>query len=110
MFIINHRNNKIIMTKGDTGTFNVKAYTLDAKHRPLKDTDVLTLTVRESENSQAPLFALTADSNGSFYISPSTTANVNPGLYVYDCQLATDGEIYTIIPCSFFELKNEITH
>lgn len=108
MFVIN-RDKKIILTKGDTATIHVAVQTLDGKPYDIKPTDVITMSVRKTPNSEIG-FSKEADSDHIITISSSDTSSLNAGLYVYDVQLLSDGSVFTIVPMRFFELRDEVTN
>lgn len=108
MFYIDQRTNKITITKGDNAQIVVSLFDKDDKPRELYEDDVLTMTVKKS-GSNSPAFTKTAD-NGVINIVPTDTKSLATGYYYYDLQLTTfGGSIYTIIPATLFEIREEIT-
>ena len=107
MFVI-QKDKKIILTKGDTATIHVAVHTLDDKEYDIKPDDVITLSVKKTPNSLIG-FSKEADSEHIITISSSDTSSLSAGLYVYDVQLQSDGSVFTIVPMSFFELRDEVT-
>lgn len=107
MFVI-QKDKKIILTKGDTATIYVQVIDLEGKEYEIKDSDVVTMTVRKTPNSAT---SIVKEATPDHYIvfGPEDTSDLKAGLYVYDVQINIDGNIYTIVPQSYFELRNEIT-
>ena len=103
------KNNRIYLTRGDTATLKIDLENQDGKVVKLEPEDILTLTVKKLASDINPLIQLTADSTGQFAIDPEDTSGLNAGVYLYDVQLNRQGNIYTVIPQNYFELKEEIT-
>ena len=108
MFVV-QKDKKIILTRGDTATILVEVYDLDGKQYEILDTDIIKMTVRKAPKSEVS-FEKTADASHYFTIAPEDTSDLNSGLYVYDVQLQSGDNIYTIVPMSYFELKSEVTY
>ena len=108
MFRINQKTHKISLTKGDNASFKVNIIEANGQERQLFDDDTITLTVRKTANSDVA-FTKTAE-NGVINLVPTDTKSLAAGTYVYDIQLTTfGGNIYTIIPISYFEIGQEVT-
>ena len=108
MFRINQKTHKISLTKGDNASFKVNIMEANGQIRQLFDDDVITLTVRKTANSDVA-FTKTAE-NGVINLVPTDTKSLAVGTYVYDIQLTTfGGNIYTVIPISYFEIQQEVT-
>lgn len=107
MFIIDEVSKKIILTRGDTASMLISVKTLDGSDYPLAAGDIITLTVRKTPNSEIAVQKV-ADENHYITISPEDTNNLNSGLYIYQVQLQEGDNIYTIIPTSFFELREDL--
>lgn len=109
MFKINNGTHKIILTKGDTASILVQVYDEDNKEYQIKTSDVITMTIKKTANSEPVLIKYT-DVNNYITLFPEDTDNIPEGLYVYDIQLKTvDDYIYTIVPTSFLELATEVS-
>lgn len=106
MFVI-EKNKKIILTKGDTASIYIEVQDLEGKPFDIGDSTV-TLTVRKTPKSEV---SIQKEATPDHYIifDPEDTSDLKVGLYVYDVQLETDDNIYTIVPMSYFELRNEVT-
>ena len=109
MFYIDSTTHKIILTKGDNAEIEVQIKDAYGEDRGVYADDVLTLTVRKTVD--APVASITKTAiDGVFSFTPEDTSNLPFGSYVYDVELKTfTGKIYTIIPKSYFVLKEEIT-
>ena len=108
MFRINQKTHKISLTKGDNASFKVNIMEANGQIRQLFDDDIITLTVRKTANSDIA-FTKTAE-NGVINLVPTDTKSLAAGTYVYDIQLTTfGGNVYTIIPISYFEIGQEVT-
>ena len=108
MFKINQKTHKISLTKGDNASFKVNIIESNGQIRQLFDDDTITLTVRKTANSDIA-FTKTAE-NGVINIVPTDTKSLAAGTYVYDIQITTfGGNVYTIIPISYFEIGQEVT-
>ena len=109
MFII-QKDKKIILTKGDSATIQVSAYDNDGNEYEIKSTDVVTMKVKETPNSETTSISKTADANNIITILPNDTSSLTAGTYVYDIQLVTaENNVYTIIPMNYFEIIEEIS-
>lgn len=101
----------IRLTRGDTARLTVsvqndssgEAYTLE-------DGDTLTLTVKKSTKEATALIQKTLTGETSFYLTPEDTNGLSYGSYKYDVQLTlANGEVYTIIEPTGFEILQEVT-
>ena len=110
MFVI-EKNKKIILTKGDTASIYVQIVDLEGKEYVIQPEDVITMTVRKTPNSDVAIEKV-ATPDHYIVFSPSDTSSLSTGLYVYDVQIHVGGNFdntYTIVPMSYFELRNEVT-
>ena len=99
----------IYLTRGDTANFHLDI--LDGETRYiLKDSDILTLTVRKTASKERIYLETHSDKSGNFTILPSQTKDMYFGEYEYDIQLYINSkEIYTVIPVSKFTVLEEVT-
>lgn len=110
MFVI-QKDKKIIITKGDTASIFVQIVDLENKEYEIQPEDVITMTVRKTANSEVSISKV-ATPDHYLVIEPDDTKDLKTGLYIYDVQLKIGGRddaIYTIVPQSFFEIRNEVT-
>lgn len=97
------------ITKGDSATLEVELYDEQGAYK-LKTGDSLVLNAKKSLSDSKYAISLKANSNAVFAFKPSTTANLTPGVYLYDIQLTlANGNIYTVIPLSHIVITNEVT-
>lgn len=109
MFVIEQKSKKIILTRGDTASMLIEVQDINGNKYEFEDGDIITFTMRKSPKSERAL-QLTADENHYIVFAPEDTSELDTGLYVYDIQLRSGDNIYTIVPMSFFELRNEVTY
>lgn len=111
MFYID-RSGNIGLTRGDTARLKVDI-TNEVTSQPyrLGANDILTLTVKKNFRDTEIVFQKISAGLNTIHIEPSDTADCNFGKYIYDVQLETEnGDIYTIINPSVFELMKEVTY
>lgn len=104
-------NGYISLTRGDTARLTVSV-TDDVSGEPyeLQNGDTLTLSVKKSIKDVDPVLSKTIENTDTFHIEPKDTAGLSFGKYMYDVQLTmSDGDVYTIIPPSTFEILTEVT-
>lgn len=100
----------IRMTRGDTVYLTVPL-TSTTEAYEMGSSDTLTLTVKKSERDAQHILQKVSTGNNQFHIEPADTASLAFGKYKYDVQLNTsDGDVYTVIPPSVFELLVEVTY
>lgn len=114
MLIIDKKNNTIQLTRGDTARLTVDVCYEDTNRRKhpyqIEDTDTLTLSVKKNTSKFKPLFQKVVKGGAEFHIEPKDTENLDFGKYKYDVQLnKANGEVYTVITPSVFEVMQEVT-
>lgn len=106
------KDGSIKLTRGDTARITVNIYNdIEKEDYEMIFSDTLRLTVKKSYKDRE--YALQKVSIGSnrFYIRPEDTNTLPFGKYVYDVELTTDnGDVYTVIEPSPFELLKEVTY
>lgn len=104
-------DNSIKLTRGDTAYISVPITNdLTGNAYNLAETDKLTLTVKKRATDTEALFKKTAIGSNDFHILPSDTSDLAFGKYLYDVQLETpNGDVYTVIVPSDFEVLKEVT-
>lgn len=98
----NHLN--LEMVRGDTLAFGIKIYKLGQMP------DGIWFTCKENYDDKETLFQKTLDDgisvveqndDGDYYfrvnVSPTDTLSLEPKKYYYDCVIAANGDIYTIM-------------
>ena len=96
--------NKMLITKGDAASFTVEVVDLDDKEYEPAETDVLELNVFTDEEVLLTKSADFIDGSGVFSFSNSDTKDIAPSVYDYNIVLYSDGEPYTIIDTTAFEV------
>jgi hypothetical protein len=76
----------------------------------VQNDDVLTLTVKKDITDTEPIIEKKVTGNTTFHLEPKDTTGLNFGKYKYDVQINTaEGEVYTIISPTAFEILAEVT-
>lgn len=111
----------IYLTRGDTAFLSIELFyygsDCEKKKFELLDGDEIYLTVKNSFDVEEFLFQkkityeeVNEIGEVSFKIVPSDTNNLQFKKYIYDVEIKTfDGDVYTIIPPSIFEIMPEVT-
>lgn len=104
----------IRLTRGDTAYLEVPIYLKkdDGSSEPyeMKDSDILTFTVKKSIKQEEALFVVKLTGENLFHILPEHTKELGFARYIYDIQITTeDGDVYTIIEPSVFEVMGEVS-
>ena len=110
--LIVDKDNTIHLTRGDTARFSIGQIVntiTNTNYTPTAE-DTVTMTIKKTVLDAAPRVQLTAPGGEVLHIKPEDTKEMAFGKYVYDVQLTTaDGDVYTIIPPTTFELLKEVT-
>lgn len=106
------KNNNIRLTRGDTAKFIVSVQNESIKEPyNILSSDTLTMTIKDSIRDGEPCIQKTITGSNAFHILPSDTSSLNFGKYIYDIQLTTkEGDVYTVVAPSTFELMEEVTY
>ena len=106
MFLITP-DQKIIITKGDTASFNITITDKDNKPVPMYLGDSVVLTVKKNAASEE-VISIEAE-EGSINLLPSDTAELDAGVYVYDIKLLrNNGAVFTVVPINRFEITETV--
>ena len=105
MFIID-KANRIRITRGDNAEIDVRIFNKDGKEERILETDVLTLTVKNSYGTL--VLEKNNDMVNSIFLYPEDTANVPVGYYVYQVDFTRGNEVQTIVPSNTFEIREEL--
>lgn len=105
------RNNEIYLTRGDTAQLTIAIRNdvagMDYEMQP---TDELHFTVRRQPTAESVvLISKVAVGNCDIKLTPDDTAKISTGRYVYDAELHTGEDVYTVIQCKTFNLLPEVT-
>lgn len=102
-------SNNITITRGDSGTLNIRIEDPAGNDYIMREGDKAVLTVKRSTADKDALFQLPIV-DGVAKIRPENTNTLDYGTYVYDCQLTTaDGDVYTFISPHQFKVAEEVT-
>ena len=105
-------DNTIHLTRGDTARFSIGRIVntvTNTNYTPTPE-DTVTMTVKKTVLDAAPCVQLIVPGGEVLHIKPEDTKAMVFGKYVYDVQLTTaDGDVYTIIPPTPFDLLKEVT-
>lgn len=104
------KGTEIHLTKGDSAYLNLEITNNHNQPYNVQNGDKIVMTVRNAL-SNALLFQKTVDADSCIVIHPNDTSLATIGRYKYDVELTTaSGDVFTIIPKSFFYLEEEVTH
>ena len=105
-------DNTIHLTRGDTARFSIGRIVntvTNTNYTPTPE-DIVTMTVKKTVQDVAPCVQIIVPGGEVLHIKPEDTKEMAFGKYVYDVQLTTaDGDVYTIIPPTPFDLLKEVT-
>ena len=97
------RDNKLVLTRGDSAIFNVKI-----KGYELTPEDEVVFTLKQNITDEIPLIQKTAEL-GTFILYPEETKDLQCGNYIYDVEITTpEGMVYTPIQ-SVFTIMRGVT-
>ena len=104
------KNNKIVLTRGDSASILVEIYDLDNNKYEIQPDDIITMTIIKPGDS-VPTLTKWATPEHYIIFEPSDTEYLDTGIYEYDVELqTTGGNVYTIVVPSLFKLTSEITY
>ena len=106
------KDNTIHLTRGDTARFAIGSIlnTVTKTNYTPTSEDTVTMTVKKTVLDSAPCVQIIVPGGEVLHIKPEDTKEMAFGKYVYDVQLTTaDGDVYTIIPPTPFEILKEVT-
>lgn len=104
------KGNNIKLTRGDTAFLTIPINdTVADEAYEIRETDILTLSVKKNVNAKEYLFQKVIQGGNVFKIEPSDTKNLRYGTYIYDVQLNIGDDVFTIIKPSNFEVTTEVT-
>lgn len=101
----------IQLTREDTAHFNLTIRNnVSQTDYEIQPDDTLTMSIKKSVRDVDPVVRLNIKGSSVFHIRPSDTSNLAFGKYLYDVQITTgDGDVYTVIGPTTFELMKEVT-
>lgn len=105
-------DNTIHLTRGDTARFSIGPVVntiTNTNYTPTPE-DTVTMTIKKTVLQADPCVQIIVPGGEVLHIKPEDTKAMAFGKYVYDIQLTTaDGDVYTIVPPTTFELLKEVT-
>lgn len=110
--LIVKENGGIRLTRGDTAKFMFTIVNqLTKEPYVIKETDKITFTVKKTVRDTQYCFQKEVIGTDRFAVLPSDTEPYPFGVYYYDLQLTKEnGEVYTVIPPTSFEIMPEVTY
>ena len=103
------QNNKIAITRGDTGIFRLDIQDTQGNNYNYEN-DTVVFTVKENTKTTETLIKKTISPLSDVVIEPGDTKDLDYGDYVYDVQLTTtEGVVDTVIAPSVFRVLPEVT-
>lgn len=100
------------LTRGDTARISVTV-TNEVTGEPyvISDTDTVTMTIKKNYKDTEHFVQKILHGSSMFKLEHSDTENLPFGKYIFDIQLETsDGDVYTVIEPTTFELTKEVTY
>lgn len=108
-------DNYIKLTRGDTAYLEVPIMRLvstdpdEYEEYEIRDRDVLILTIKTKYTDEEVVLKKELTGTNIFHITPTDTADKKFGKYDYDVEIRTEnGDRFTVIPLSKFELTAEV--
>lgn len=104
-------DNTIRLTRGDTARFMITINDQSSNSvYSLADDDMLELTIKKNVKDIEPVLNKKVIGTNEIHIEPTDTKSLSFRKYIYDVQLTTsDGDVYTVIEPSTFEIMKEVT-
>lgn len=102
----------IILTRGDSAYITVNVTDANGEQYILQQGDHIHMQVRTRPNDGQLLFESIINPGDDYiwHIVPSDTNDLEIGEYYWDAQIElSNGDIFTFIPPSIFEITNEVT-
>lgn len=100
----------IKLTRGDTAYLTIPL-TTEVGAYEIHPEDTLTFSVKKNTRDDEYAFQKVITGDNTFHILPEDTAGLVFGKYTYDVQLDDyNGDVFTVITPSTFEVLKEVTH
>lgn len=102
----------IQLTRGDTARLSVSIKNdLTGSDYEMASDDILRLTIKKTVNDATSAVQKVVTGSNQFYIEPKDTEELSFGKYLYDVELTTaNGDVYTVIVPTTFEILKEVTY
>lgn len=109
--LIVSKSGEIKLTRGDTARLTVSIADDAGEPHTIQEGDTLVMTVKRNITDADPCIQKVVTGGNAIHIKPEDTAVLEFGKYKYDVQLTTvDGDVYTVIAPSVFEILQEVTN
>ena len=103
-------NGTIRLTRGDTARIIVPIENkVTHQSYDMLSTDILKFTIKKTVRDFSPRVQKVVTGSNVFHILPADTHGLDFGTYVYDVELTTGTDVYTVIEPSCFEVMKEVT-
>ena len=105
-------NGTIQLTRGDTARLEITIKnSLTEEVYDMAPDDILSFTIKKSVKDETALVHKESKGTNTFHIEPKDTAELSFRKYFYDVQLArANGDVYTVIVPTIFEIMKEVTY
>lgn len=102
----------IRLTRGDTAQLEITIKNgLTEEVYDMAPNDILSFTIKKSVKDETALVHKESKGTNTFHIEPKDTAELSFRKYFYDVQLArANGDVYTVIVPTTFEIMKEVTY
>ena len=102
----------IRLTRGDTARLEITIEnSLDGTEYLMDPNDILTFTIKKSVKDSESLVNKESRGHNAFHIEPNDTSELSFRKYFYDVQLTrANGDVYTVIVPTTFEIMKEVTY
>ena len=103
--------NVIRLTRGDTAYISVPVVNKITKEQyEFAAGDILEFSIKKYVSDETQIVYKKIIGSDTFHILPEDTSGLPFGKYEYDVQLTTEnGDVYTVIEASVFEVMKEVT-
>ena len=102
----------IKLTRGDTARLEITIKnSLTEEVYDMAPDDILSFTIKKSVKDETALVHKECKGTNTFHIEPKDTAALSFRKYFYDVQLTrANGDVYTVIVPTTFEIMKEVTY
>lgn len=104
------KNNKITITRGDTGRVKITLYNdLGEEYTP-EENDVIRFAAKKNYSDEEPaIFIVIPNDTLTLEITPEDTKSLEFGNYVYDLQITfADGSVNTFVTKASLRIEEEV--
>lgn len=102
----------IQLTRGDTARLEITIKnSLTEEAYDMAPDDILSFTIKKSVKDETALVHKESKGTNTFHIEPKDTVELSFRKYFYDVQLTrANGDVYTVIVPTTFEIMKEVTY